>query len=473
MHPRIGNLHTHRTDRAVGSSHGQRWAALWTTGLVTAILAGCRGDLLNVPIPPNAIPASQVHDSAGAEAVRKGAIGLFSKGLGAGFGMFGYGGMLADEFYQTIGDNPDVAADTRSIRPGDATVIDGVYTEEQQARIQSLQAVQALEQTAATAGSSDVGEMFAVAGYAELMLAEHMCSGIPLGQVSLDGTVTFGNPLATDSVFATAVAHFDSAAAHAAGSALIANLAAIGRGRALLDRGRATDAGAAVATVPANFVYTFAIPNGVRGDLYYFLALTYGGANMADAKGTNGLPYVSAHDARLQTASPGMTPVGTVAEYPVRFPSTQGSNGPIPLADGVEAGLITAEAALASGNTNGWLAALNTLRANFVALRGPYPADTSYHQLTPLSDPGSDSARVSLMFSERAFWLYGTGHRLGDLRRLIRQYGRDQSHVFPVGAYVNGRASALRSTYGADVNYPIGPVEQGNPAFHGCLSLGA
>jgi hypothetical protein len=77
------------------------------------------------------------------------------------------------------------------------------------------------------------------------------------------------------------------------------------------------------------------------------------------------------------------------------------------------------------------------------------------------------------MFRERAFWLYGTGHRLGDLRRLVRWYGRDQAQVFPVGTYVNGGASSLVSTYGTDVDYPIGLVETGNSRFHGCLNAGA
>ncbi len=445
----------------------------WMYLLAVPLVAACRGDLLTVPTPPSAIPTTQVHDSAGGEALHNGAIGTFAYGLAAGFGMFGYGGSLADEFYDVLGDLPGTAIDTRTIRPGDATAMDPSYVDVQQARVQSLQAAGVLSQIPATAGSSDVGEMFAIAGYAEVLLAEHMCSGIPLGQVSLSGIVTEGDPLPTDSVLAVAVMHFDSAAAHAAGSALIANLAAVGRGRALVDMGQPVAAGAAVAQVDPTFVYTFAIPNGVRGDLYFFMALSYGGSSMADTKGTNGLPYVSAHDVRLQTASAGQTSIGTTDEYPTRFPSTRGSNGPIPLADGVEAGLITAEAALAAGNVPGWLGALNTLRANYAALRGPYPADTSYHQLQPLVDPGPDSARVTLMFRERAFWLYGTGHRLGDMRRLIRQYGRDQAQVFPVGAYVNGTASNLRSTYGTSVNFPLGPTEQGNPKFHGCLSLGA
>jgi len=53
------------------------------------------------------------------------------------------------------------------------------------------------------------------------------------------------------------------------------------------------------------------------------------------------------------------------------------------------------------------------------------------------------------MFRERAFWMYLTGHRLGDLRRLVRQYGRGEESVYPTGAYhkqglTRGGQAALR-----------------------------
>jgi hypothetical protein len=68
------------------------------------------------------------------------------------------------------------------------------------------------------------------------------------------------------------------------------------------------------------------------------------------------------------------------------------------------------------------------------------------------------------MFSERAFWFFATGHRLGDLRRLVRQYGRAAESVFPTGAYFKG------GTYGPDVNLPIPFDELNNPlAQSGCL----
>jgi hypothetical protein len=89
--------------------------------------------------------------------------------------------------------------------------------------------------------------------------------------------------------------------------------------------------------------------------------------------------------------------------------------------------------------------------------------------LAPLADPGTDSARIALTFTERAAWLYMTGHRQGDLRRQLRQYAQywpDQSRLYPTGAYP-GFGAGL---YGSDVTAPIPSAEYTNPLFHGCLS---
>ena len=59
-------------------------------------------------------------------------------------------------------------------------------------------------------------------------------------------------------------------------------------------------------------------------------------------------------------------------------------------------------------------------------------------------------------------WL--TGHRLGDMRRLIRQYSRTESTVFPTGALLY-RAS---DSYGTDVNFVVPFAERNNPNFKGC-----
>ena len=66
-------------------------------------------------------------------------------------------------------------------------------------------------------------------------------------------------------------------------------------------------------------------------------------------------------------------------------------------------------------------------------------------------------------FSERAFWMWSTGHRVGDLRRLVRQYGRSMDATFPTGTYFKG------GTYGVDSNMPLPLEEMNNPNSNGCL----
>src|SRR5262249_6405764 len=79
--------------------------------------------------------------------------------------------------------------------------------------------------------------------------------------------------------------------------------------------------------------------------------------------------------------------------------------------------------------------------------------------------PASAAGRQNLLFTERALNLFLTGHRLGDMRRLIWQYGRSANAVFPVGPYEPTNSSKAGSNYGADVNLPIPQEEENNPLF--------
>src|SRR5204862_3719333 len=77
--------------------------------------------------------------------------------------------------------------------------------------------------------------------------------------------------------------------------------------------------------------------------------------------------------------------------------------------------------------------------------------------------PATKDAATTLFFREKAFWTFGRGQRLPDERRLIRQYGRTQDVVFPVGTFHKG------DTYKFDVNVPVPDAELTNPNFKGCL----
>jgi hypothetical protein len=121
----------------------------------------------------------------------------------------------------------------------------------------------------------------------------------------------------------------------------------------------------------------------------------------------------------------------------------------------VEARLIEAEAALQT-NPVAALTILNALRSNaaLLTLRG-YAANS----LPPLVLQATTAAQVDQLFKERAYWLFLTSHRLGDMRRLIRQYQRTPESIFPTGPYFKG------GTYGTDVNSPVPQREQNNANY--------
>jgi hypothetical protein len=117
----------------------------------------------------------------------------------------------------------------------------------------------------------------------------------------------------------------------------------------------------------------------------------------------------------------------------------------VDIVSGIEARLIEAEAALHDGHPDVALGILNDAR-------------TTVTGLDPLVDAGTDAARVDQLFHERAFWMFSTGHRLGDLRRLVRQYGRTPDSVFPNGIFLDG------GNYGDDMNFPVPEAEKNNPS---------
>ena len=61
-------------------------------------------------------------------------------------------------------------------------------------------------------------------------------------------------------------------------------------------------------------------------------------------------------------------------------------------------------------------------------------------------------------------WLFLTGHRLGDLRRMIKFYSRTANSVFPSGTYLGAAGGQI----GTDVNFPVPIDEQNNPSAPKC-----
>ena len=129
------------------------------------------------------------------------------------------------------------------------------------------------------------------------------------------------------------------------------------------------------------------------------------------------------------------------------------------MVSGLDARLIEAEVKLkVSNDIPGMMTILNGLRAapqNLGAINTP--------AMAALPTPADAAAALKLYFREKAFWTFGRGQRLPDLRRLVRQYGFTQDQVFPTGQFFKG------GTYAADVNLPVTVDEQNNPEFTACL----
>jgi hypothetical protein len=388
--------------------------------------------------------------------------------------LFVFGGLLTDEWRS--GDT-FIQRNTMDQRIWDPTNTfnAGPFRNLNRVRTQALVAIDGLRSWVPTP-SANIGRMFAFIAYVHVLMGEHYCNGTPLSSLA-GSTLVYGDPLPNDSLFRLALATADSALANVGGpdGPQVTNFATVIKGRARLDLGDFAGAAAVVAAVPDVFHYdvthSLNVNAGGQGALNQMWALNAGALRytMGDREGTNGLPYVSASDPRIPTKT---GPEGIFdSAFPIKVikQGIWGQTSPVTIASGIEARLIEAEAALKAGDPVTWLSKLNTLRANGVF---PVAPDATYQpaagtKLAPLADPGpstNDSLRVDLLFRERGFWMFSTGHRLGDMRRLLRQYGRSANTVYPVGAWFKG------GSYGDAIQMSIPVDEQNNPKFVQCTN---
>ena len=366
-------------------------------------------------------------------------------------GMVNMSGLLADEYIhaETFPDRQNV--DVRNIAAGNGSV-KGVFFDLSQAR--ALADLASNRYTTFDVGVDGHSEALSLAGFSYILFAEHYCSGVPFSTLTDDGLV-YGQPQTRDEILAIALAKFDSALTFATANTneRLANLARVGRGRVLINQGQFAQAAAAVVTVPTSFVYSIeGSSNSTRqNNGIWNYTVNFPGFSVPEQEGGAGLPFQSANDPRVpyfdtgDVGFDGETPYVQQEKYPLK-------ESDAPLATGIEARLFEAEAGLQGGSAAG-IQVLNALRAGA--------------GLGPVADPGTPAGRIDLLMRERGFWLYLTGHRLGDLRRLVRQYGRPQESVFPTGTYHKG------GEYGSDVNFPVSSDERNNPNFESCLDRNA
>jgi starch-binding outer membrane protein, SusD/RagB family len=450
------------------------------TGL---LLGGCsQSDLLTVPTPDIVLPGD-ISSAAALPNAFAAALGDFQvayAGDGGGTAPFGsteglviYSGMLADEFLNAETFPTRLEVDERRTNPVNSSTLP-IFQLAERARASAELVTDryiALDPT-----NPQRSETQALAGFMYVLFAEDYCNGVPTSVVNPDGTFSYGDPQTGAQLLDHAIAKFDSAitvatAAGAAGESAL-ELARIGKGRALLDKNDPVAAAAAVAAVPSSYAYdiessenTTRQQNGINNYTFQVQRFT-----VANREGGNGIPFVTLNDPRVPVVLNGVGfDNGTPFYLTFKF---QELKSPTPLALGVEARLIEAEAALRAGNDASFLADLNDARANartYAELTSPPTAPPAAPAALTLADlPTTAVGKQDLLFQERALALFGTSHRLGDLRRLIRQYRRDAESVFPTGDY-NPLGAAAGTLYGTDVNLPVPFEETNNPKYSGCL----
>jgi hypothetical protein len=443
---------------------------VWFLALGLPLIAGaCKGDALQVIDPERATPANITPDVAFA-----GAISDFQQGFSGhgGESMVSVSAVFTDEFHSAGTFPTRNRSDQRhQFSAQDGNTQDNTYDNLQIARTSAIAAQEKIASDVSP-GDPRISELKSYIGYVYTFMGEDWCPYVAFSTVSDYSPDTPGQPIGASQMF-TAAADTFTAAASAAKDNDRKYLAMVGKARAQLDNGDYDGAAATVASVPTSFVFYVEHSTASSDDENGIYDLQDNGRySVSDVEGINGLDYRSADDPRIPWGTDsrgGFTP-SIPLYFALRYP-TKSAN--VVLADGIEARLIEAEAALSNGQTATWLSILNDLRANVASLMAArYQPPDSYTlatltlhpvaaSLAPLADPGTTAARVDMMFRERAFWLYLTGHRLSDMRRLIRQYGRDPESVFPTGDYFKGGGL----TYSTDVAWQMDYQERNNPNY--------
>jgi starch-binding outer membrane protein, SusD/RagB family len=456
-------------------------------------LGGCTLDsILEVTDPDVATPET-IADPANLSGLRNGALGDFmvayagnTLGGGGTEGIVLSSGLLADELYvsDTFGTRQEV--DQRRVSTDNAGMTE-VFRNLHRARRSAEVAVESYAAQTASERYSAVAhaEVSSLAGYTTLILAENYCSGVPFSRLTRENRIEHGAPLTTAQMQQRALDHFVVARGLTTNAAQ-RNLARVGEGRTLLTMGRFADAAAAVADVPTSYVFELQYSENTARQNNGVWGITHNrrGYGVAHREGGNGLPFRQGNSQQAATQDP-RVPYSRNNQRAIdspyahfwqqKYPQRSSSIG---LATGIEARLIEAEAALRQGAAGvaTFVAKHNEVRAT----RGlPAVAEADVAAMT-------QAQREDLHFQERGFWLYLTGQRLSDMRRLVRQYGRGQETVFPTGTYrrllfapATGTGSRVDAdlafrdfnfNYGSDTNFPIPFDELNNPNFTECIN---
>lgn len=451
-------------------------AALAAAAATVAAMAACnvKQELLE-PQNPGLIEPAAVTTPAAAYALKVGAVGRTSFVVDCGGNsecLWEEVGNLTDEYHNADFQNTRQDIDQRQM--GDDNP-ENPYASTSQQRGFVRDAIAAVSKYIPDS-TADLGEMYNSLAFLELSLGENFCNGIPLGH-TIDGVVTYGPALTDAQVLDSAAAHLDTALlinkGTSAQATFIHQQSLILKARVLVDQGKYDAAAALVPTaaVPSTYAYYFATTQSksqslglwsiVNSTARLSVSDSFEIVNGAPSTTKNALPFASAGDPRVLIKAGSQVSPKVVAEdgFTPQFVQLIWARfDPIAEVSGVDARLIEAEAKLNDGDFAGMTTILNALRATPPKISNFQPA-----AMAPLTAPTTKDAAVTLFFREKAFWTFGRGQRLNDMRRLMRQYGRSEDQVYPTGQYFKG------GTYGHTIQLPVSTSELTNPNYTGCL----
>src|SRR4029079_17194213 len=440
--------------------------ALAALALMSAV--GCKKDSLLQVTDPDILNPGSVSTPTGATPLRVGVIADFTGAYDGGTDSYvTMTGNLADELLASDTFDGRLTINARKSVENNSQM-EAVYGAMQRAGTGATRAALTLATTAPTP-LANRGEMYMLLAYTELFFGEAWCSAVPFS--SEDGaTTTFGTPLKTDEMFQLAVAHFDTALSLAETNSRVLNGSKLGKGRTLMNLGKFAEAAAAVNGVPTNFILTTS--HSANSSSNGAWSGTTSGASryrLVSGEGKNGLAFLgqtAAQDGRIPWSA--STRAGFSSQFtnqPNQSKYTQFSDGVV--TTGAEARLIDLESQLQAGTQtarDAVYAGLNSLRTGGAPIGGTTTTNVTVAALTT-GAPTTQDAAIDLLYKERAYWLWLTGHRLGDLRRLVRIYKRGVEVVFPTGPLT----PPLEGTYGTGTTITVPFAERNNPKFQGCL----
>jgi hypothetical protein len=441
------------------------------------LLGACNPkDALLSPEQPQVISPSSVANATAADALYAGALDRWKNAMNGNGNnteaLWNWEALFTDELRSADTFSQRNDADQRNTQSNDG-VLTPIYNNAQQARGRARDAINALlAYDTSPTGKQHVGEMYLQMGYIEMEMSEAFCNGIPFGE-TVNGQPVYTPGITSVAGAKLAITRFDSALTYLTGNddatVNIRNAALVSKGRAQVDAGDFAGAAATVASVPTKFQYNFTYSITTYDNEWWVMGPSvkrYTAGDSVSAAGPilNAIPFAQLNDPRVS-----VTDTKTKAEdRTTNFIQVNnwGRDDPIPVVSGIDARLIEAEAKLNANDIAGMMTILNALRTSPQAI-GIFAVPA----MSALPTPADKNSAINLFFREKALWQFERGFRMGDLRRLVRQYGRTQDKVFPSGNFA--RNTVPTGAYGSEVAFPVPDAEKSNPLFTGCIDNNA